>query len=91
MRTLIDLTDDQITALAEIGRDERKSRAALVREGVSRLITDYREQRRLAAIDAVFGIWKDKVEDGVEYQQRLRAEWNEVDARVEERLVAGGE
>lgn len=91
MRTLIDLPEDQITALAEMGRDEKKSRAALVREGVARLIADYREQRRLAAIDAVFGIWKDKVEDGVEYQRRLRAEWDEIDDRIEERLIAAGE
>jgi hypothetical protein len=89
MRTLIDLTDDQISILAEMAREQKKSRAALVREGVSRLIDDYRETRRLAAIDAAFGIWKDKVEDGVEYQKLLRAEWDDVDKRIDERLDTG--
>jgi Arc/MetJ-type ribon-helix-helix transcriptional regulator len=27
------------------------------------------------AIDAVFGIWKDRHEDGLAYQQRMRDEW----------------
>ena len=86
MRTLIDLPDDQISALAEIGRDEKKSRAALVREGVAKVIDDYKKKRQDAALDAVFGIWRDKVEDGVEYQRRLRAEWDHIDKRIDERL-----
>jgi len=91
MRTLIDLPDDQIAILAEMAREQKKSRAALVREGVEALIADYRKRRDDAALDAVFGIWKDKVEDGVEYQQRLRAEWDEIDERIEQRLIAAGE
>ncbi len=91
MRTLIDLPDDQIAALAEIGREEKKSRAALVREGVEALIADYRKRRDDAALDAVFGVWKDYIEDGVEYQRRLRAEWDEIDERIEQRLIAAGE
>ncbi len=91
MRTLIDLPDEQIAILAEMSREQKKSRAALVREGVNKLIDDYRQTRRLAAIDAAFGVWKDKVEDGVEYQRRLRAEWDEIDLRIEERLIASGE
>ena len=91
MRTLIDLPDEQIAILAEMSREQKKSRAALVREGVNKLIDDYRQTRRLAAIDAAFGVWKDKVEDGVEYQRRLRAEWDEIDLRIEERLIAAGE
>ncbi|MFN3667831.1 MAG: hypothetical protein ACK4VY_00830 [Brevundimonas sp.] len=88
---MIDLTEQQIAALAEIGREEKKSRAALVREGVEALIEDYRRRRDDAALDAVVGIWKDDVEDGVEYQRRLRAEWDEVDERIEQRLIAAGE
>ena len=86
MRTLVDLPDEQIAILAEMGREQKKSRAALVREGVGKLIDDYRETRRLAAIEATFGVWKDKVEDGLEYQNRLRDEWSEVDRRIDERL-----
>ena len=89
MKTLIDLPDEQIAILAEMGREQKKSRAALVREGVGKLIEDYLEARRLAAIDAAFGVWKDKVEDGVAYQNRLREEWSEIDARIDERLATG--
>jgi len=89
MRTLIDLPDDQIAVLAEMGQTQKKSRAALVREGVGKLIHEYQETRRLAAIDAACGIWKDEVEDGVDYQTRLRAEWDDTDKRIDERLDTG--
>jgi hypothetical protein len=91
VRTLIDIPDDQIAALAEMGQAQKKSRAALVRESIGRMIADYREQRRLANIDAAFGIWNGQVEDGLEYQRRLRSEWDEIDERIEQRLSAAGE
>lgn len=91
MRTLIDIPDDHISDLAEMGQSQKKSRAALVRESIARTIADYREQRRLDAIDAAFGVWKGQVEDGLDYQRRLRAEWDEVDERIEQRLIAAGE
>ncbi len=91
MRTLIDIPDEQISALAEMGRTQKKSRAALVRESIARMIADYREQQRLSNIDAAFGVWKGRVEDGVSYQRRLRSEWDEIDERIERRLSAADE
>jgi metal-responsive CopG/Arc/MetJ family transcriptional regulator len=86
MRTLIDIPDDQIAALAEIGREAKKSRAALVRDMIAHGIAQYTQARHEAALEAAFGIWKDKVEDGLEYQRRLRAEWDDIDHRIDERL-----
>lgn len=38
-----------------------------------------RRQRRLAALEAAQGLWKNRKDiptDGVEYQEQLRAEWH---------------
>jgi metal-responsive CopG/Arc/MetJ family transcriptional regulator len=76
MRTLIDLADPQIAALAEISRQEGASRAALVREAVDDLIAKRRRQR---GPDAAFGLWKGAVPsaDGLAMQAQLRAEWDD--------------
>lgn len=74
MRTLVDIPDDRIEALAEISRRENRSRAALVREAVDDLIS----KRRREAQTAAFGLWKDRddVGDGLSFQEALRAEWS---------------
>lgn len=76
MRTLVDLSEPQVAALAEIGEAEGASRAALVREAVDDLIAKRRRQRDP---DAGFGLWKGLVpfKDGLEMQEHLRAEWDD--------------
>jgi len=78
MRTIIDLPDDQIRGLAEYCTHERISRAEAVRRAVARLIDneEERKQERSAALNAAFGMWKDRGIDAVEYQRKLRAEWD---------------
>lgn len=85
----IDIPDDQIAALDKIAQARKTSRSALVWEGIRKLIEEYREPRRLDAIDAAFGASKGLVEDGVEYQRRLRAEWDQRDAVIEDALKRG--
>ncbi len=70
-RLLVDLSDEQIEALAEIVDAEQRPRAALIREAVAAYIAQHRPN---VAADA-FGLWKDKAVDGLEYQQALRSEW----------------
>lgn len=74
MRTLVDIPDDRIEALAEISQRENRSRAALVREAVDDLIA----KRRRDAQTNAFGLWKDRAEvtDGLSFQEELRAEWS---------------
>lgn len=78
MRTIIELTDEQIKQLERICRRVGISRAEAVRRGVDLLLQQ--EQRRedefTKALDAAFGMWKDRGIDGVEYQRKLRAEWD---------------
>jgi predicted transcriptional regulator len=72
MRTLIDLHDSQVQALAELCDRVKQPRAALIREAVA----EYLEKRRTSkAADEAFGLWGKGAVDGVEYQEKARAEW----------------
>ncbi len=72
MRTVVDLPDEQIEPLKALAEQMRLSRAELVR----RAIADYLYRHRPVADDSAFGLWQDRGEDGVTYQERLRSEWD---------------
>lgn len=77
MRTIIDLTDEQLRGLTELCRKEKISRAEAIRRAVAHLLEDQataREARR-AALDASFGLWKDRAVSADTYLAKLRAEW----------------
>ena len=71
MRTLIDIPDDLIDSLDLMARDNGRSRAAEMREALSRYVRDRSSNdwiRRGA------GYWKhrDDIGDAVEYQRSMR-------------------
>ncbi len=70
MRTLVDLPDEHLEGLSQLGRRRGVSRAKIIREAVR----DYLEQHTGASDDEAYGLWG-AGEDGLEYQQRLRSEW----------------
>jgi metal-responsive CopG/Arc/MetJ family transcriptional regulator len=72
MRTLIDLPDSQIQALAALGDQVKQPRAALIREAVAEYLLKHRTQK---SIDEAFGLWGSGGVDGLEYQDKARAEW----------------
>jgi predicted transcriptional regulator len=79
-RTLVALGDDRLAQLDRIARERGQSRSALVREAVDRYLADNEiddRQRRLAALRAGFGAWKNRIDigDAVEWQRRERASW----------------
>ena len=73
MRAIINLYDDQITELDALAGAERVSRTELVR----RAVADFLDRNRRRETDAAFGLWEDRREDGLVYQDRLRSEWGE--------------
>ncbi|MFN0095735.1 MAG: ribbon-helix-helix protein, CopG family [Dehalococcoidia bacterium] len=75
MRTIVDLTDDQLAALKAYCDRERVSRAEAVRRAVDALVCQDPRERRDAALDAAFGAWKDRNIDALEYVRALREEW----------------
>ena len=71
MRTLIDLPDAQIQALAELCKRVRQPRAAVIREAVA----EYLERRATKPTEAGYGLWGAKATDGLVYQEKARSEW----------------
>jgi predicted transcriptional regulator len=71
MRTLIDLADTQVQALAALCERVRQPRAAVIREAVA----EYLERRTTKPADAAFGLWGAEAMDGVAYQEKARTEW----------------
>jgi len=71
MRTLIDLPNAQIQALAALCDRVGQSRAAVIREAVA----EYLERRAAKPAEAAFGLWGSEAVDGLDYQRKARAEW----------------
>lgn len=71
MRILVDIPDDQIQALATPCERAHQPRAALIRGAIA----EYLARHRQADTQAAFGLWGAEAEDGLAYQDRLRAEW----------------
>ena len=75
MRTIVDLTEEQRTWLEAESRKEGISRA----EAIRRLVEAARQRDRraefLKVLYAAAGTWKSD-EDSVDFQRRIRAEWD---------------
>ena len=72
MRTTIFLTDEQAERLAEMCRNQGISRAEAVRCALARYLDEHRRRRQ----EDVFGIWRGRHPDGLDYERRLRGEWS---------------
>src|SRR6266851_2709256 len=70
MRTLVDLPEGELERLNILSRTRKVSRAELIRQAVSGFLAQNK-----AGLEDSFGLWKKRGVDGVEYQERLRGEW----------------
>jgi len=73
MRTIVDIPEKQLDALAQLCAQQNISRAEAVRRAVDRLLKESSTPRK----DAGFGIWKSKRIEGRKFVEKLRAEWSE--------------
>jgi hypothetical protein len=71
MRTIVDLPEDQVRALAEVSRREKISRA----EAVRRAVSEYTQRHGSGDVEAAFGLWRGRRSSGLAYERRLRREW----------------
>jgi len=71
MRTIVDLPEEQLLALAEVCRREKISRA----EAVRRAVADYASRHAAGDAEKAFGLWRGRRIDGLSYERRLRREW----------------
>ena len=72
MRTIIDIPDTQIKILNKLSKKKRVSRAEIVRQALTNYIADYTRSQK--SYKLVFGIWKNRKINSLEYQQKLRDE-----------------
>jgi len=70
MRAVIDLPDEQIEPLKTLASSLNVSRAELIR----RAVANYLRRFEAPTDDTVFGILKQRGEDGLAYQERMRSE-----------------
>ncbi len=70
MRLLVDLPESDLEQLNELSRARKTSRAQLIRLAVNGFLAQNK-----AGLEDAFGLWKNREEDGLRYQQRLRSEW----------------
>ncbi|MEX2271157.1 MAG: ribbon-helix-helix protein, CopG family [Vicinamibacterales bacterium] len=76
MRTIVELPEEQLEALDALCRREKISRAEGIRRAVAVLV-----RQRAAGAGRAFGLWRDRPEDGLAYQRRMRKEWDAAPAR----------
>lgn len=69
-RILVDIPQKHINDLGAIARAEKLPRAEVIRKAIA----SYVEQNKPVTADA-FGIWKNRREDGLDYQESMRSEW----------------
>ncbi|HEX4500725.1 MAG TPA: CopG family transcriptional regulator [Scandinavium sp.] len=70
-RILIDLSDDVLQRLENLKQLRNQSRAELLREAVEQ----YLDRQSSSVIREALGLWGDGVEDGLEYERKIREEW----------------
>jgi Arc/MetJ-type ribon-helix-helix transcriptional regulator len=75
MRTIVELPEDQLTALDAWRSVRGISRAEAIRRAVASLLAS--EGARRDALIATKGLWAGRDEDGLVYQERLRDEWGD--------------
>ena len=70
MRTIIELPEDQVNALAELCKAERISRAEAVRRALGEMLARKQSKGR----EQAFGVWENRG-DGRKIVESLRKEW----------------
>ena len=72
MRTIIEVPGSQLQRLDAFCEREAISRA----EAIRRAVALYLERECSSNPDTAFGLWRDRTEDSLVLQDRLRREWD---------------
>ena len=72
MRTIVDLPEEHIEVLKTLSKQKHLSRAELMR----RAVAEYLQRHHSEPSDDAFGLWRHQPHEGLEYQCKLRDEWD---------------
>lgn len=75
MRAIIEIPEKQISDLALIAKTKKLPRAEIIRQAIAVYIASNKPSAAPA-----FGLWakhsaKNQLQDGMQYQEKVRAEW----------------
>ena len=73
MRTIIDISDHMLTRLDLVREKQKCSRAATIREAIDAFLN---RNTQTSDLNQSLGLCKNKVSDGLPYQENLRKEWS---------------
>jgi len=71
MRILVDIPQTDLELLDKVSKRRAVSRAEFIRQAIHTSLTPYRQKMDNTA----FGAWSLCQDDGLDYQERMRAEW----------------
>lgn len=71
MRILVDVAKPDLQLMDEVARKLTLSRAEFIRRAITASLIPYRHKMNHAA----FGSWSELAEDGLAYQEKMRAGW----------------
>ncbi len=77
VRTIVELPDTQLKALARLCQKEGISRAEAIRRAVDKLVGSGQASDAKEDLRAAFGLWRGRQPDGRAYVENLRAEWED--------------
>ena len=72
MRTLVDIPEGQIRELTTLCVEKHISRAEAVRQAIAAFLSENAPQPKMNG----FGLWSESTVDGLEYQEKMRSEWD---------------
>jgi hypothetical protein len=72
VRTLVDIPNGELEALNALSKSRSVSRAELVRQAIKAFLESNSPTPKIDG----FGLWKGKNIDGLEFQRKIRAEWD---------------
>lgn len=70
-RILTDMPEETVKRIEEVAARRKISRAEFIRQAVDQALAAEAQ----ASFESAFGAWQDFDEDGVDFQRRLRGEW----------------
>ena len=75
MRTLVDIPDGDLAVINKVIKAQSISRAEFIRRAIAQSLTAHRKTQIEKAREAAFGLLAGRSVDGVDYQERIRREW----------------
>jgi hypothetical protein len=75
MRTFVDIADCDLAIIDAVTKAQSISRAEFIRRAIAQSLTAHRKTQVQKAREAAFGLLAGRSIDGVEYQERIRKEW----------------